>query len=227
MALTFYAIYLIVYVMEKNFSEIEVQLKKRWVYNYKWLRKQNNQWDFYTHFIYSTPKWEDLIKEIAKTVALYKLNKEEVFYYTINRWYNYWSSVAVEAIFCANSSIQPAENNRDKRIDFYLQSIPFDHKTSVFPKGFRKDLIYAKAHKKQLLLWLYKNQSQQGRKHLANRLFIIVYAQNGKHWKLKADISLMQQAISNYVTTFDPKQLTRLNFSENQTALSDIIWVIQ
>lgn len=213
--------------MNKKLLDIEIQLKKRWKYNYKWLRKQNDQWDAYTNFIYTTQTWEDVIKATAAAVIEHKINKEEAFYYTINRWYNFWSSVAVEEIFCSIAQVIPAKNNKDKLIDFSIQNIPFDHKTSVFPKGFNESLAYAKAHKEQLLYWLYNNQSQQGRKHHANRLFIIVYAQNGKHWQLKAEISLLQQAISNYVATFEPKQLTTLKFSENQTALSDIIWVTQ
>lgn len=210
-----------------NLSDIEIQLKKRWRYPYKWLQKQNDQWDAYTNFIYSTQHWDNLINEIAGAVQQYKLNKEAAFYYAINRWYNFWSSVAVEHIFCSLPQVIPAKNNKDKRIDFSIQNIPFDHKTSVFPKGFKNDFAYAKANKEELLHWLYINQSQQGRKHHANRLFIIVYDKSGKHWKLKAEISLLQQAISNYVATFEPKQLTTLKFSENQTALSDIIWVTQ
>ncbi len=214
-------------MMNKNWRDIETQLKKRWQYKYKWLKKQNDQWDAYTNFIYTTQNWEDLIKEIAAVVELYKLNKEEAFYYAINRWYNFWSSVAVEGFFCSLPQVIPTKNNKEKLTDFSIHNIPFDHKTSVFPKGFGKGFAYAKAYKEQLLYWLYNNQSQQGRKHLANRLFIIVYDKNGNHWKLKAEISLLQQAINNYVATFEPDQLTTLKFSENQMALSDIIWVTQ
>jgi hypothetical protein len=224
-ALVIDAHYHFIYLMDKKLSEIEIQLKKRWAYPYKWLRKQNDQWDAYTNFIYTTPNWEDLIKAISTTVEQHKLNKEEAFYYAINRWYNFWSSVAVEVLFCSIPQVIPAKNNKDKLIDFSIHNIPFDHKTSVFPKGFKNNFAYAEANKEQLLYWLYNNQSQQGRKHHANRLFIIVHNQNGKHWKLKAEISLIQKAISNYVATFEAKQLITLKFSENQTALSDIIWV--
>ena len=214
-------------MMNKNLSDIETQLKNRWKYPYKWLQKQNDQWDAYTNFIYTTQNWEDLIKEIAAVVEQYILNKEEAFYYAINRWYNFWSSVAVEGVFCSLPQVIPTKNNKDKLTDFSIQNIPFDHKTSVFPKGFGNDFAYAKANKEELLYWLYNNQSQQGRKHLANRLFIIVYDKSGNHWKLKAEISLLQEAISNYVTTFEPDQLTKLNFSVINQPLSDIIWVTQ
>jgi len=54
----------------------------------------------------------------------------------------------------------------------------------VFPKAFGKDYAYAKENKKELIEWLYNNQSQQGRKHLENRLFICIFdTKNGEHWK--------------------------------------------
>lgn len=221
------AIFRLVFIMNINLSNIETQLKKRWKYNYKWLQKQNNLWDNYTNFIYLISDWDCLVEAIARLVQEKKLPKEAAFYYAINRWYNYWSSVAVEHIFCSHPQVEPAKNEKDKEVDFSISGIPFDHKTSVFPKGFENDFAFAKAHKEQLLYWLYNHQSQQGRKHLANRLFIIVHNKNGNHWKLKAEISLLQQAISNYVTTFEPGHLTKLNFSEINQPLSDIIWVTQ
>lgn len=211
--------------MNPSFSQIENQLKNRWDHPYTWYKKQNDYWDKQTNFIYEIPEWKPLIKAIANAVTTHNFDKKEFFYYVINRWYNFWSSVAVEEIFCSLPEIEPAKNSRDKQVDFTIKSIPFDHKTSVFPKGFKNNYAFAKAYKEKLLFWLYVNQSQEGRKHFANRLFIIVYAENGHHWKLKAEISLLHKAISNYVATFDPNQLTRLSFPEKEAALSDIIWV--
>ncbi len=213
------------YAMIPSLSQIENQLKNRWKYPYNWYKKQNDHWDKSTNFIYEIPEWEPLIKAIASTVSIHKFDKKECFYYAINRWYNFWSSVAVEEIFCSLPEVEPAKNIMNKRVDFTIKGIPFDHKTSVFPKGFKNNYAFAKAHKEKLLYWLYSNQSQEGRKHLANRLFIIVYAEDGHHWKLKAEISLLHKAISNYVATFDANQLTHLSFPEKEEALSDIIWV--
>lgn len=213
--------------MNNRLIHIENQLKKRWPYSYKWLRKQNDHWDSYTNFIYKTTDWEELIQAIAQLVQKEKLNKEEAFYYAINRWYNFWSSVAVEEIFCSLPGVIPAENSKDKLVDFSINNIPFDHKTSIFPKGFGKEFAYAKANKTQLMEWLYTQQSSQQRHHLANRLFVVVHNSSGNHWKLKAEISLLYNAISEYVANFDASQLTELNFPNNKKALSDIIWVTQ
>ena len=55
-----------------------------------------------------------------------------------------------------------------------INKTPFDHKTTVFPKGFGHTLDYAINHEEELISWLYEHQSSQGRLHYKNRLFVIV-----------------------------------------------------
>lgn len=208
-----------------NIEETEIQLKKRLQYTYKWYRKQNDTWDKYTNFIYQIDNWEALIIEISLTVERYQLDKKELFYYAINRWYNFWSAIVIEKIFCSFNEIKPAYNSKNRLVDFTILTIPFDHKTTVFPKGFKKDITYAKSHKRELIHWLYKNQSKQKRHHLKNRLFIVVFDVKGDHWKLKSDISLIKKEIKNYVTNFNPKQLQKFIFTPQIETFSDIIWV--
>lgn len=210
-----------------DLSHIEQQLKHRWDYKYIWGKKQNNLWDSYTTYIYTTQNWEDLIPKMAQTVADYKLDKHELFYYASNRWYNFWSAMAVEQLFTEIDGITSVLDSKDREKDFYLHGKPFDHKTSVFPKGFGYDIAYAKANETALIQWLYKNQSTQQRFHLKNRLFVIVHDKNGAHWKLKARLSLIKTAVKNYVSTYHEDQLQKVIFAANKTALSDIIWVQQ
>ncbi len=214
-------------MMTSSLQKLESQLKKRWAYPYQWHKIQNNNWDNLTRFIYDSADWDKQLITLNQILVKNDLYQVEIFNYAINRWYNYWSSVAIEEIFCSLSGVTPAENKKDKQVDFYIHKIPFDHKTSVFPKGFGRDFAYAKANKNQLIGWLYAQQSSQQRQHFANRLFVIVHKEDGNHWKLKAQISLLHHAISNYVVTFDQTQLVELNFSDKQKTLSDIIWVTQ
>lgn len=200
-----------------DLARVEKELKKRWKFPYKWGRKQNDDWDKKTNFIYKTYSFETLEKRIAGFA-------DALSNYALNRWYNYWSARAVEYIFASHSNVQANRNQYDKLVDFTINTIPFDHKTTVFPKGFEQSFSYAKTHEKELINWLYQNQSQQGRKHHANRLFIVLYDENGAHWKLKANIQDLKTAIANYMCTFDKENLTKLNF-DNKTVYSDIIWV--
>ncbi|SRX52648.1 hypothetical protein [Aequorivita sp. CIP111184] len=208
-----------------NLENIEKELKKRHQYSYNWFRKQNDQWDRYTQFIYKTSNWEVLIKKIATVAETQDIDKQHIFQYAANRWYNFWSAQAVEHIFTNITGIESVVEIKDSEKDFYLFGIPFDHKTSVFPKQFKKTFEYAQNHKTELIEWLYQNQSTQKRHHFKNRLFIVVYAENGEHWKLKAEISLLKKAIEKYVAGFNPEQLHSFIFAEDQTTLSDIIWV--
>lgn len=210
-----------------NLIHLEEQLKKRWRYKYVWGKKQNNLWDGYTSYIYTTQNWEDLIPKMAKTVADYQLDKHELFYYASNRWYNFWSAMAVEQLFTEIEGITQVADRKDREKDFYLNDIPFDHKTSVFPRGFGRNITYAKANENELIQWLYKHQSSEQRFHLKNRLFVIVHNKNGAHWKLKARLSLIKNAIEDYVNNYDKDQLQKIIFANNKTALSDIIWVQQ
>jgi len=144
--------------------------------------------------------------------------------YTFNRWYNFWSAIAIEKLFSLHQNVTPNINKYDKLIDFSINNISFDHKTTVFPQGFNKTIDYAKQNPLELITWLYLNQSQEGRKHLKNRLFIVIIDKNNEHWKLKSEIALIKTQIDIYVENFAEQKLISLTI-ENQKILSDIIWV--
>lgn len=208
-----------------DLDHIERELRKRNQYPYQWFRKQNDEWDDYSNFVYKIPNWEELIQKIEAVAQKKQLNKQQIFQYAANRWYNFWSAKAVEQIFIGMEGVSAVSKAKDSEKDFYIFGIPFDHKTTVFPKQFGRSFDYAHSHKAELIEWLYKNQSSQKRYHLKNRIFIVIYDQVGQHWKMKADISLLQKSIEGYVCGFTKERLISLTFASEKMALSDIIWV--
>ncbi len=200
-----------------DLQRVELELKNRLAYPYKWGRKQSNDWDSLTNFIYKTYSFNKLLKKT-------KIFDQELRDYALNRWYNYWSAMAAEDIFTSHENVIANKNIYDKLVDFKIYNIPFDHKTSIFPRGFNQSYDYATKNKKELIQWLYANQSQQGRKHLENRLFIVLYDSNNQHWKMKSEILSLKTAIDNYINNFSPNKLVKLNFG-NGEILSDIIWI--
>jgi len=213
-----------------NLIETESELKKRWPYKYHWGQKQNDLWDDMTNFIYHINSFEHLLNETGKTFTEIKqeFDRQDFFNYAANRWYNFLSAMAVEQIICTVPGIEPALNPHDRLVDFTIHGIKFDHKTTVFPEGFKRDVDYAVKNRKELIEWLYANQSQQKRKHLDNRLFIVVYSSDGKHWKLKAEILWLKDIILNYANNFNKNNLIRLKLKNNgEETLSDIIWAIK
>ncbi|MEO1954766.1 MAG: hypothetical protein ABGW74_08675 [Campylobacterales bacterium] len=203
-----------------DLPRVERELKKRWDYTYRWGRKQSNEWDRLTSFIYTTYSVNALLRKSGHL-------SQELRDYALNRWYNYWSAMAAEDIFASHSRVTSHKNIYDKLVDFKIDEIPFDHKTSIFPKGFSYSYDYAKEHEDELIWWLYTNQSQEGRKHFGNRLFIIMYdSQDFEHWKMKAEIMLMKQQIDSYMYRFEKSNLKKIVL-DNKEILSDIIWVVR
>ncbi len=154
-------------------------------------------------------------------------NFDLYFNYTINRWYNFWSAQAVENIFCSLPNVKPALDSKDRLVDFTIDGEAFDHKTSIFPKNFPYKIDKAIKKTDELIKWLYKHQSQQQRKHLKNRLFVVLYSKDGEHWKLKSEIAWLKDRIEKYMLGFNPKYLLKFNFEKGKETLSDIIWAIR
>lgn len=200
---------------------LEHNLKKRLTYPYQWGMRQSDVWDAKTNFIYTTKDFSEL-EEKTKDF------EQNLKNYAYNRWLNFWSAVGVEQIFCAHQGIQAHLNYKDKLIDFKIGAICFDHKTSVYPKAYAKPLAQAVSDKSELIHWLYENQSQQGRKHLKNRLFVVLYSTENpsEHWKLKTEMTFLKEKIDAYVCRFSPDNLVELDFGDGKV-YSDIIWVIR
>ncbi|MEX1384556.1 hypothetical protein [Lutibacter sp.] len=210
-----------------DFNLLEKELKKRLDFPYVWGRRQTDNFDNNTNFIYKTSNFEAILTQIDTNFKS-DTNYEALKNYALNRWFNFWSAKAIEACFCEHKNVIAHKNTKDKYTDFYISKIPFDHKTSVFPKGFNKSVPYAIEHKRELIAWFYKNQSQQKRQHFKNRLFLIVfdYSNLNEHWKLKSDILWLQKLVSTYLSTFDAQNLESFSF-QNQLVKSDVIWAIK
>lgn len=201
-----------------SLQAIEIELKKR-VAGYprtRWGRKQSDDWDKQTNFIYHTPTWAGMQQQSAQ---LDKLLAD----YAINRWFNFWSARAVERIFHTLPGVEANVDQYDRLVDFSIQGITFDHKTSVFPRQYPESPKFAWKHKPHLISWLYAQQSRQQRYHTANRLFIMLYARDGQHWVLRAEIERLQTVIRRYTLGFSGAKLTPL-WVEGHTALADVIW---
>jgi hypothetical protein len=207
-------------------GQIERELKKRLSYPYKWGRKQNDEFDKLTNFVYRISSFEEVVNETKSRFSKDK-EHENIANYALNRWYNFWSAQAVEKIFCSLPNVKPALDEKDRLVDFTIDGVTFDHKTSIFPKNFPCSINEAIKKTDELILWLYKHQSQQQRKHLKNRLFIVLYSSDGDHWKLKADISWLKERIEKYMEGFNPHYLLKFSLEEKQETLSDVIWAIR
>jgi hypothetical protein len=211
--------------MELDVLQLQNELRQRHGYPYVWSKKQDNGWDELTRFIY----YCDSFRQLKHQISLHLIHLpdfKKLAYYAINRWYNFKSAQAVESFFCQHTMVSQHATTFHKEIDFYIHHIPFDHKTSVFPMGFKNDLKYAKKHPIELAHWLYSNQSTEQRHHLKNRIFIVLHARNGEHWKLKSELVQLKKMVDHYLSTFSVNQLLRLTINE-QTVLTDVLFLTE
>ena len=76
---------------------IEKELKKRLEFEYSWGRKQVDEFDKLTNFIYKISLFDSLLSEIE---TKFKNNSQynHLKNYALNRWFNFWSAKAIETI---------------------------------------------------------------------------------------------------------------------------------
>lgn len=201
---------------------LEVELKKRWTAEYSWGRRQADIWDLQTNFIYKISSFDDLLNRIYTEFNTHT-KFEDLRNYALNRWYNFQSAMAVEFIFNNHPRVRKVKNDKDREKDFYIDGVPFDHKTSVFPKSFGREVEFAQQNPRDLIKWLYINQSKQQRFHAKNRLFLVLHKANGEHWRLKAELEWIELLIDNYLQNYDESQLITLKHSKG-ILKSDVIF---
>lgn len=206
-------------------AELEAELRARHAVPYQWGQMQNDSLDRRTRFIYSEKTWAGLLSRLTeyRSAADY----QEILNYAANRWYNYWSARAVEYFFSESARVRPAANPRDRLRDFFLDGTPFDHKTSVWPARFPGTLAAAQAAPAELVQWLYAHQSGEGRFHSANRLFLILHAADGAHWKLKADLLLLRAAIREFLRAPVLLRVPLKTKNGPCEVTAAVIWVVQ
>lgn len=212
--------------MNIRLKERELELKKRLQHPYQWGQKQNDQTDRLTDFVYHIFTFDALLKELEARFRNTP-RASELHQYALNRWYNFWSAKAVEQAFCSLPGVTATADGKDRLRDFSIGGTHFDHKTTIYPRGFNRDLEYGRAHPRELIEWLYKHQSQQRRKHLENRIFIVMYASDGQHWKLKAEINWLQTLIKEFVDGFSESTVHTFSFEHNTQTSAAIIWAVR
>lgn len=206
-----------------NLNYWEKELKKRGEHPYRWGTKQTDALDQLTKFIYQTHQFTDLL-ELLNSISHQDYSRQQIFDYALNRWYNFHSAMCVEAIFAKNPIVSKAQNSYNKEKDFFIENIPFDLKTTVFPKKITLNWEATKGAPKELAKWLYIHQSSQGRFHIKNRLFIVLNGKNQLHWKMKAELTLIKQNVEAYLQDFHVSKLIKLTYSEG-FVFTDVIFV--
>ncbi|NJL15230.1 MAG: hypothetical protein HC913_20955 [Microscillaceae bacterium] len=208
----------------KALADAEAELKKCRPHLAPWGRKQNDEWDQLTRFIYQADNFDALQDKIAQSKGLWP---EGVAHYARNRWYNYWSPGPSNRFLPNHRRCSQPQAFMTSRWILVCKASILTIKTTVFPKNYGQSLVEAQLRPSELMHWLYMHQSNQGRQHFANRLFVVLYHPEGFHYFLKAELAWLQTKVEAYLANFDPQQLTILYFSgQHMLTYCDLIWAV-
>lgn len=111
--------------VEQLVSELYKMRSFDWGGNY-----QNNLDRFLVdNFIKKIPSYDVLIKKINTDIAA------SVMGYVLCSWYNHWSSILIEHIFKEHDKVLPTIG-MIKKVDFFVDQVPFDLKVTYLPTGY-------------------------------------------------------------------------------------------
>ena len=202
-------------------SALEKELQKALNYITPDWKMQNNFNDSRSRFIY-------IVKTVDEVIALSKARGIS-HQYALHRWYNFNTSIYCEKLFLEFGATKEA-NEKNKEVDIYINGVPFDVKVSVYPKALENhpyDLT-TREGKNAMIRWLYEHQSQQGRKHYKNRLFIICDGNTPEeNLKLKSDFNQIREKIKLFIEQSE-KGFNKLLVYDHKIAVavtSDIIYI--
>lgn len=91
---------------------------------------------------------KNIVNNYVKKIKSYKKINDEIEGtllaslrgYTLNSWYNHWTSILIEDIFKDHQKILPTVG-LIKKIDFFIHDVPFDLKVTYFPEAFMKSKL--------------------------------------------------------------------------------------
>ena len=159
-------------------------------------QKQNNLLDRKTKFVYDVDNFE-LLDRMCKTM----LKNEDDRKYAYHRWVNLNISNYCEELFCKYGA-EKVKNKKDKEKDIFIDNVPFDVKVTNYPstsyESFNLDIDQGK---KDLCIWLYNNQSNEGRQHFKNRLFVVCCGNNMEEkWRNRTNLKLLDDHIRDFMS---------------------------
>ena len=111
---------------------IEAELNKMQYFDWGGSMGNNLEKNIVNNYIKKIFKYEEIENAIMNSIL------KSVYGYTLNSWYNHWSSIIIEEIFNGNSKVLPTIDLVEK-IDFFIDDIPFDLKVTYFPEELMKE----------------------------------------------------------------------------------------
>ena len=165
-----------------------------------WGRVQHDALDALSGFIYRLRAEASVRERAACVAAEHGLDRAEVVHYALRRWYCFWGARLAELLFLEHAGVTPGPP-RHHEVDFRIDGVPFDLKTTEVPRLFANAIADVAANPGKLASWLYEHQSHERRYHSANRLFLVLCdAETPEEaWRLRGDVAALRAAIDRFM----------------------------
>ncbi len=165
-----------------------------------WERIQNDTWDQLCLFIFRLRTLTSVRTRADDVARQHNLEQPDFVHYALRRWYCFWGARLAELLFANYPGVAPGPA-KDHEVDFTIDGVPFDLKTSEVPRAFAGNLGEVLREPEQLASWFYSHQSRQRRYHTANRLFLILWdaKQPDEAWRLRGDVAALRTAIGTFL----------------------------
>jgi hypothetical protein len=165
-----------------------------------WGRVQDDAWDGLSRFIYRLRTAASVRAEAERVAGERRLDQTAFGHYALRRWYCFWGARMAELLFQTHAGVHPGPP-RHHEIDFTIDGVPFDLKTSEVPRRFLDSVEVLTADPGKVASWLYEHQSREGRHHNANRLFLLLCDPEApdEAWRLRADVGALRRAIDGFM----------------------------
>jgi hypothetical protein len=165
-----------------------------------WGRIQNDEWDRHCGFIFRVRSMDRVEERADQVVRARNLDAAEFVAYALRRWFCFWGARLAELLFLTHSNVI-AGPPRDREVDFTIDGVPFDLKTSEVPAALAGLLADPVANASTVAAWLYRHQSRERRFHLANRLFLVLHCPSApdEAWRLRGNVAALRRAIDDFI----------------------------
>jgi hypothetical protein len=173
-----------------------------------WGRLQNDAWDGHCAFIFRLRSVVTVRQRAVEVAEAQGLDRAEFVDYALRRWYCFWGARLAELLFQEHPGVV-AGPPKDRTVDFTIDGVPFDLKTSELPHAFAGRWAEVRRDPAALASWLYAHQSRERRFHLANRLFLVLCdpAAPEQAWRLRADAAALRASIDPFMRARSFQQL--------------------
>jgi hypothetical protein len=172
------------------------------VEHYEWTQVQTNyRYNNYGRFIFETFDYEELLEKIEETIRSKGL-PEDFRQYTINRWYNYITSLVICDFFLSYPRVRRCPERRNKQVDFFVDGKPFDLKVTFIPKSWSfKRALSALRDPRKLIIYYYEGMGAD-RAHFGAKIFFVMVDINniGSHpWWMKREFDALERVVKLYL----------------------------